>query len=84
MSKSAKRRHHTHRLRKKWLNLLLGLDPNRDVKCTTFGRIFSGDPIDCGSPRCPLCSWGKVFRSKESRIKNRKEEREQSSYLDLL
>ena len=82
MAKSAKRRHHAQRLRQKWLNLLKGIDPDRDKKCITFGRIFSGDPIDCGNPKCPLCSWSKVYRPKDNRIKNRKDERLQDPDLE--
>lgn len=82
MAKTAKRRHHAKRLRRKWLNLLKVLDPNRSEECVTFGKVFSSDPIDCGNPKCGLCSWGKVFRSKDNRIRNRMEERDQEQDLD--
>lgn len=82
MAKTAKRRHHALRLRSKWLHLLKGMDPNRSIECLKFGRIFSGDPIDCGNPRCPLCSFGKVLKSKEQRIKRRREERDSEVYSE--
>lgn len=77
MTKTAERRHHALRLRNKWLHLLKSMDPDRSLDCIKFGRIFSGDPIDCGNPRCPLCSFGKVLKRKEQRAKTRKEERSQ-------
>lgn len=52
------------------------------MECLTFGRIFSSDPIDCGNPRCPLCSFGKVLKGKKHRAKRRREERLQRDSED--
>lgn len=68
MAKSARRRHHAERLRNKWLRLLCNLDNGISPDCITFGKVYSKDPIDCGNPRCKLCSYAKVLRSKEKRL----------------
>jgi hypothetical protein len=70
------------RLRDKWKSLLKAIDPSRNLECVTFGRIYSGDPIDCGNPRCPLCSFSKVIRPKERRANLRVEERDALDSLD--
>jgi hypothetical protein len=56
------------RLRNKWLRLLHNLSPERGLDCITFGKVYSKDPIDCGNPRCKLCSYAKVLHSKEKRL----------------
>lgn len=72
------------RLRRKWLNLLQKMSPTRDLECLTFGRVFSQDPIDCGSPRCPICSFEKILHSKRDRILRRKEERKAQKELEEI
>ena len=71
MSKSAKRRNHTNRLRNKWLKLLKGIDHDRNLQCITFGRIYNSDPLDCGVPRCTLCSYQKVHKRKYRRSRQK-------------
>lgn len=56
------------RLRNKWLKLLGSLDNGINPDCITFGRTYNSDPIDCGNPRCKLCSYGKVLHKKERRL----------------
>ena len=68
MAKSARRRHHAVRLRSKWLKLLGSLDNGINPDHITFGKVYSKDPIDCGNPRCKLCSYAKVLHSKKKRL----------------
>jgi hypothetical protein len=68
MAKSARRRHHAERLRNKWLRLLGSLNNGINPDCITFGKVYSKDPLDCGNPRCKLCSHGKVLHKKERRL----------------
>lgn len=82
MAKSAFQRAYTRKMQNKWLRLLKSTDPRRDLKCLSFGKVFSTDPFDCGSPQCPLCSYGKVFHPKLHRIENRKAE--QQAVLEII
>lgn len=75
MAKTALRRHYAERLCQKWRNLLRNLDPDRDLNCITFGKVYSIDPMDCGNPKCSLCSFGKMHLRKVRRAEGRKEER---------
>lgn len=75
MAKSPQSRAHTLRLQKKWEKFLRSVDPQRNLECITFGKIFSRDPIDCGNPKCLLCSSDKVLHRKKGRAEARKEER---------
>lgn len=75
MAKTPKRRSDTLRLRNKWLQLLKKVDPARDLKCITFGRVFSKDPFDCGIPNCPLCSYNKALDRRRDRKERRRQER---------
>lgn len=78
MAKSRSSRHHTERLRNKWLKLLKGMDIGIHEDALTFGKIFSQDPLDCGNPRCGICSMEKVHQRKLDRVARRKEERKES------
>lgn len=60
------------RLRNKWLRLLKGLSPERNLDCITFGKVYSRDPFDCGNPQCALCSFGKVTHPKEKRLRQKR------------
>lgn len=82
MSKSLKRRQQTKRLRERWFRLLSRLDPDRNLECISFGRVFSQDPFDCGRPDCLLCSREKVLHRKAKRVRLRVEER--IALTDLL
>jgi len=73
MAKSAIRRHHAQRLQDKWNHILSHQFPDLKGECITFGRIYSKDPLDCGNPKCGLCSHAKNYDT--SRTSLRKEER---------
>jgi hypothetical protein len=81
MAKNLKQRKSVETLRRKWIRIsgkdVLLQEPNP----LSFGKIFSKDPYDCGTPRCPLCSFGKVFHPKRERLLRRREER--TSILEL-
>lgn len=76
MAKGSDRRAAVERLQSKWGLILKHQDPDRDTSCLSFGRIFSRDPIDCGSPNCLLCSYDKVLHRKSRRALSRAEERQ--------
>ena len=76
MAKSALRRHHAERLHKKWTKLSKHLD---FIPSLSFGMIFNSDPLDCGNPKCGICSNSKMYSN--SRRILRKEEK--SSYLEV-
>lgn len=83
MTKSAKRRHDTQRLRAKWLRLLKTLHPERNLECITFGKVFNTDPFDCGNPKCGVCSYGKVYKTKRPRLLEKRRTRSELAQ-DLL
>jgi hypothetical protein len=76
MSKSAKRRHHTERLKKNWERFSRGLSDPLPEKGLSFGRIYSKDPYDCGRPGCCLCSPSRNTNPKERRLKVKRELKE--------
>lgn len=76
MAKTALRRHSTEKLRKKWSDYLKHNSMGCSPKSLSFGRIYSQDPLDCGNPRCLVCSLDKLLFSKKERVLKRKEERE--------
>jgi len=82
MAKSARRRHHAERLRNKWLRLLGSLNNGINPNGITFGRTYNSDPIDCGNPRCKLCSSGKVLHSKEKRLLGKRAAKSELSEFD--
>jgi hypothetical protein len=73
MAKSALRRHHANRIMKNWKSLsrsLSGMVPEDQL---SFGRVYSKDPFDCGTPNCGLCSYGKNVHPKMKRLESKKE-----------
>jgi hypothetical protein len=82
MAKSSRRRHHAERLRNKWLRLLGSLDRGINPDRITFGRTYNSDPIDCGNPRCKLCSYAKVLHSKEKRLLGKRAAKSELSEFD--
>jgi len=70
------------RLRNKWLRLLHNLSPERGLDYITFGKVYSKDPIDCGNPRCKLCSYAKVLHSKEKRLLGKEAVKNELSEFD--
>lgn len=76
MAKSAKRRFDTFRLVKKWVSLSqrINLSVSDSLK---FGKIYSQDPLDCGNPRCRVCSGDKILKPKYKRQKVKRETREE-------
>lgn len=82
MAKSAYQRHQVNRLVSKWTKELKHTDHNMDMSVLNFGRIFSKDPMDCGNPKCGLCSGNK--RIKQNKIDRHHTRQDiQSQHLDL-
>lgn len=64
MAKTAYQRHEAERLLNKWkkLHKHLGFIPEQSL---SFGKIFKQDPLDCGNPKCMICSREKLFSTRK-------------------
>lgn len=64
MAKTAYQRHHTKRLQNKWKKLHKHIEfiPESSL---SFGKIFKQDPLDCGNPKCSICSYSKLYSKRE-------------------
>jgi hypothetical protein len=64
MAKTAYQRHQAEKIQNKWIKLHKHLDfiPEKSL---SFGKNFKQDPLDCGNPRCMICSRDKIFTSRK-------------------
>jgi hypothetical protein len=60
MAKSSYSRHQAQKIKDRWEKLHKHLEfiPENSL---SFGKIFKQDPLDCGNPKCNICSYSKVF-----------------------
>jgi hypothetical protein len=60
MAKTSYSRHQALKLKAKWEKLHKHLEyiPENSL---SFGKIFKQDPLDCGNPKCVICSYPKRF-----------------------
>jgi hypothetical protein len=73
MAKNSLRRHHAKRLQMRWVSLSKGFGEIIPESSLGFGRIYRTDPLDCGNPKCQLCSREKVLTPKKTRNDLKKE-----------
>lgn len=64
MAKTSYQRHQAKRLQNKWKKLHKHFEfiPDNSL---SFGRIFKQDPLDCGNPKCKICSYSKLYSKRE-------------------
>ena len=63
MAKTAYSRHQAERLQNKWKRMHKHFDfiPEQSL---SFGKIFKQDPLDCGNPKCKICSYEKLYSTR--------------------
>ena len=65
------------------MRLLGSLDNGINPDCIIFGKVYSKDPIDCGNPRCKLCSYDKILHRKEKRFLGKRAAKSEFSEFDV-